>query len=104
MSSRSVLAQPSESTAAALWVYLLGPLAVAWASPPLAVHRRQVRALLHLPTIRLQLILRKLRYPLFWPDIPESTARFYLTRLLTHLHRALPAAKLLVAKGSISKA
>jgi len=99
-----MLAQPSGPAAAALRINLPGPLAVAWAGRPLATPRRHIRALLRLLTTRLQPFLRTLRFSLFWPDIPESTACFYLTRLLTHLHRTLPTTKLLVDRGSISAA
>jgi DNA-binding SARP family transcriptional activator len=36
---------------------------------------------------------------LFWSDVPESNARRNLTRLLSHLRRALPVPALLVASG-----
>ena len=43
-----------------------------------------------------QIIPRESLHLVFWPDVPESTARRSLTRLLTHLRRALPAPEILL--------
>jgi len=87
---------------ASLDIYLLGPPSVEWAGQLLVVPRRQARALLfYLATLR-QPISRPRLHFLFWPDIPDANARRNLTRLLTHLRRALPVRTLLqVADNSV---
>ncbi|MFQ6059051.1 MAG: BTAD domain-containing putative transcriptional regulator, partial [Anaerolineae bacterium] len=82
---------------ASLRVYLLGPPGVEWAGRPLAIPRRQARALLYRLAAWLQPIPREQLCFLFWPDTPESTARRHLSHLLTHLRRALPAPEMLLA-------
>lgn len=102
MSNLSALAQPAGPTAAALRVYLLGLPMVVWDGRPLAVSRRQARALLYRLAAYLQPVPREQLCFLFWPDIPEAVAHRHLTCLLTHLRRALPSPKLLlVAADSI---
>ena len=88
---------PSTST---LRVYLLGPPQAEWAGRPLAIPRRQVRALVYHLAARLQAaapVPREHLCFLFWPDCPESTSRRNLSHLLTHLRGALPSADLLLA-------
>jgi DNA-binding SARP family transcriptional activator len=88
------LADPRVAT---LRTFVLGPPKVEWAGEPLAVPRRQARALLfHLASTR-QAFARQALHFLFWPDIPEADARRHFTRLLTHLRRALPAPGVLQA-------
>jgi DNA-binding SARP family transcriptional activator len=69
---------------------------VKWAGQPLAIPRRQARALLYHLAARLEPVPREQLCFLFWPDTPESTARRNLSHLLTHLRRALPAPEVLL--------
>lgn len=96
MSRRSEIEQPTGRAPIALQIYLLGPPAVAWAGRSLAISRRQARAMLYCLATRLQPVPRERLCFLFWPDTHESTARRNLSRLLTHLRRALPAPDVLV--------
>jgi DNA-binding SARP family transcriptional activator len=96
MASRSGAAQPAEPTALALQVYLLGPPAVAWADHPLAVPRRQVRALLYRLAACPQPVPREHLCFLFWPDTSECICHRQLSHLLTHLRLALPAPEVLL--------
>jgi DNA-binding SARP family transcriptional activator len=82
---------------APLQIYVLGPPQVEWAGQPLAVPRRQVRALLFFLASSQQAVSRQALHFLFWPDIPEADARRHCTRLLTHLRRALPVPEMLQA-------
>lgn len=82
-----------------LRVYLLGPPRVGVGDVLLSVPRRQVRALLYRLAAQSSSISRAQLCFLFWPDTPESEARRNLSRLLTHLRRALPEPDLLVASG-----
>lgn len=81
-----------------LHVRLLGPPQALWAGQPVPIARRQTRALLYRlatesrPTTRAQLCY------LFWPDVPDATARRNLTRLLALLRRALPQPDALLAE------
>ena len=79
-----------------LAVHLLGPPIVEWAGRSLAIPRRQTRALLYYLATTLQPAPRGHLCWLFWPDIPEATARRNLSHLLTHLRRALPASEVLL--------
>jgi DNA-binding SARP family transcriptional activator len=82
-----------------LHVYVLGPPQVEWLGRPLAVPRRQARALLfHLASSQ-QAVWRQALCFLFWPDICEADARRHMSRLLTHLRRALPVPEVLQAAG-----
>lgn len=95
-------AQPADYTAA-LRIYLLGTPIVEWENHPLDIPRCQARALLYRLAAYLRPIPREQLCFLFWPDTPESYARRNLSRLLTHLRRALPAPELLlVANDGIS--
>jgi len=96
MSSPSETKQSAESTIAGLRIHLLGPPGVEWAGRPLHIPRRQARALLYCLAAQLQPVPREHLCFLFWPDVPESNARRNLTRLLSHLRRALPAPEVLV--------
>jgi DNA-binding SARP family transcriptional activator len=86
----------SPKAEADLRVLLLGLPKVAWSGQRLSVPRRQVRALLYRLGHTLRPIPRGILCFLFWPDVPESAARRKLSRLLTHLRRALPSSGLLV--------
>jgi len=88
-----------EGLEAGLQVCLLGPPEVTWAGQPLSISRRQARALLYRLAARLDPIPREQLCFLFWPDIPESKARLYLSRLLTHLRRSLPTPAVLLTAG-----
>jgi DNA-binding SARP family transcriptional activator len=91
--SESVLA---DENTAVLRIYLLGTPVVRWGSLPLDIPRTQTRALLYRLAAGLEPLSRDQLCALFWPDLPESLARRNLTRLLTHLRRALPLPSLLL--------
>jgi predicted ATPase/DNA-binding SARP family transcriptional activator len=74
----------------ALRIHLLGSPEVTWAGQPVALSRRQSRALLYRLTASPVPIPRDELCFLFWPDIGESEARRNLTVLLNHLRRELP--------------
>lgn len=56
----------------------------------LAIPRRQARALLYRLSSRMESVPREQLCFLFWPDVPETSARRNLSHLLTHIRRALP--------------
>jgi DNA-binding SARP family transcriptional activator len=82
--------KPDHANAPGLRVDLLGPPAILWRNEPWPIPRRQARALLFCLAAEEQNIPRERALFLFWPDLPEALARRSLTRLLTHLRRALP--------------
>jgi len=92
-----------EPAEAELRIYLLGIPRVEWASDaarprhPLAIPRRQARALCYRLAAYPQPVSREHLCFLFWPDTAESTCRRKLSRLLTHLRRALPVPEVLAA-------
>ncbi|NOZ30064.1 MAG: tetratricopeptide repeat protein [Chloroflexi bacterium] len=86
---------PAAEGVADLKVYLLGPPKVLWGGDLLTVPRRQTRALLYRLAAHLQPVSRQRLCFLFWPNVPESSARRNLTHLLTHLRRALPDPEIL---------
>lgn len=98
MSDRSAQ-EHLDRTPAKLWVYMLGPPNVEWAGRAVVIPRRQARALLYRLAARLQPVPREHLCYLFWSDTDESTARRNLSRLLTHLRRALATPKVLVTSG-----
>ena len=69
----------------ALQVSLLGTPAVRWAGRPVAIARRQVRALLYRLAASREPVPREQLCFLFWPDVPEITARRKLSGLLQNL-------------------
>lgn len=73
-----------------LEVRLLGRPVVLWGNEPLEVERRQVRELLYRLVESAEPVSRSKLCFLFWPDIPESSARRNLSRLISYLKRALP--------------
>lgn len=73
-----------------LRVHLLGPPQVNWAGYALSLPRLQTRALLYRLATHLEPVPREHLCFLFWPDMPERTARRRLSHTLTHLRRALP--------------
>src|SRR6266540_2048445 len=86
----SVSEADSEAIPAELRITLLGPPLVQYGQAPLALARRQTRALLYRLACETRAIPREQLCYLFWPDTPETTARRSLAHLLTHLRRALP--------------
>ncbi len=87
----------NQPPAGGLSVYLLGPPRVEWLGQPWPISRRQARGLLFRLAAEPNALPREHLVFLFWPDTPEAVARRNLTRLLTHLRRALPAPDLLLA-------
>lgn len=83
---------------AQLHIRLLGVPEVYWQDAPLAIARRQARALLYRLAASAHPVARDTVCYLFWPDVGESTARRNLSRLLTLLHNALPDSALLLAR------
>lgn len=91
------MADPSD---APLHVRMLGYPEIFWDGTPLAVLRRQARALLYRLAVRLAPIPRPELFYLFWPDQPEAVAHRDLSHLLTHLRHAFPAADVLISEGN----
>lgn len=83
---------------AQLQVRLLGPPQILWAGQPLSVARRQPRALFYRLAADARPVTRVQLCYLFWPDVPDTTARRNLTRLLVLLRRALPQPAILLAE------
>lgn len=81
-----------------LQICLLGPPSVTWAGQRLSISRRQVRALLYRLGASSDSLPRESLAFLFWPDVPEATARRKLSGLLAHLRRDLPDPSVLVAQ------
>jgi DNA-binding SARP family transcriptional activator/tetratricopeptide (TPR) repeat protein len=78
-----------------LTVTLLGQPEATWSGAIVDLLRRQTRALFYRLAVRPDALAREQLCFLFWPDTADATARRNLTRLLTHLRRALPAPDLL---------
>ena len=78
------------STDGALYINLLGPPQVAWRNEPLALTRRQSRALLFYLAHTPEPVARDRLAFLFWPDLPDPDARRNLKRLLSALRHTLP--------------
>lgn len=83
---------------AQLDIRLLGVPEVYWQDAPLAIARRQARALLYYLAVEAQPACRDSLCFLFWPDVGENTARRNLSRLLTILHNTLPNPTLLLVR------
>ena len=81
-----------------LRVQLFGPPSTEWVDRPLAISRRQVRALLYHLVAGQDPVPRERLCFLFWPDRPEAAARRMLTGLLSHLQRTLPVPGVLLAE------
>src|SRR5215213_9504347 len=96
MASPAAIDPRAAPAAAQLRITLLGPPSVTWAGAPLAIPRRQTRALLFRLAAQAAPVPREQLCFLFWPDEPDATARRSLAHLLTHLRRALPAPDLLI--------
>jgi DNA-binding SARP family transcriptional activator len=96
MPDQSTIAGCIDLPTAGLRVHLLGPPLVEWAGQALNISRRQVRAILYYLATHLQAIPREHLTYLFWPDVPDSSARRNLSHLLTHLRCNLPIPELLL--------
>jgi DNA-binding SARP family transcriptional activator/tetratricopeptide (TPR) repeat protein len=73
-----------------LYLSLLGPPVIKYAEAPLAISRRQVRALLFRLAVESRPLSRSYLGCLFWGHLPESTAQRNLSRLLVYLSHNLP--------------
>ncbi len=93
-----MIEKPPENSTAILQVHLLGAPATKWEGRRLSISRRQVRALLYRLAASPDTIPREYLAFLFWPDVPELTARRKLSGLLAHLKRDLPDPNILVAQ------
>lgn len=87
------------STPPTLQIRLFGAPTLTWAGVALPIARRQTRALLYRLATDLRPVARAQLCLLFWPDLPDVTARRNLTHLLTLLRQALPQPELLVTDG-----
>ena len=81
-----------------LQVHLFGHPHINWQGQQIQIPRARVRAIFYYLSIRPHIVTRSELIYLFWPDIPERTARRNLSHVLTHLRRALPL-QLINAKG-----
>ena len=88
----------ADPTAEMLRIALLGAPAATWAGEPIPLLRRQTRGLLYCLAADLQPVARTQLCYLFWPDVPDATARRNLTRLLVLLRQSLPQPALLRAE------
>jgi predicted ATPase/DNA-binding SARP family transcriptional activator len=86
----------AEATQTTLRIALLGPPMLVWSGRPLAIARRQARALLYRIAAAAHPVPRGQLGYLLWPESPEPTARRNLTVLLTQIRRVLPRPDLLV--------
>ncbi len=77
-------------------LFLLGVPEMVWQTRPFTLARRQARALLYCLAHELRPVPRDRLIFLLWPDIPETTARRNLTRLLSYTRQALPQPDLLL--------
>lgn len=82
------------------WIRLLGTPAITWQSQPFTLARRQARALLYRLADDLHPAPRDRLIFLLWPDIPETTARRNLIRLLSYARQALPQPELLLSDNT----
>jgi DNA-binding SARP family transcriptional activator len=80
---------------------LFGTPELCWGAQPVSINRRQPRALLYRLCADLRPIARSQLCYLFWPDLPETTARRNLTRLLVLLRGALPHPALLLTEEKV---
>jgi len=90
--------QPLDGSTIRLHCTLLGVPVVLWAEQPVPIKRRQARALLYRLAAELRPVARAHLCYLFWPDVPDATARRNLTRLLVLLRSALPQPGLLLTE------
>ena len=90
---------PIDDASLSLRITLLGSPEIRWASATITIPRRQTHALLYRLAAELRPVAREQICALFWPDVPDATARRHLTHLLTHLRQALPDPDLLQTDG-----
>jgi predicted ATPase/DNA-binding SARP family transcriptional activator len=90
------IAPTAETVGATLRIALLGPPTLTWGDQPLAITRRQARALLYRIAATSHPVPREQLAYLLWPDSSEATARRNLTVLLTQIRQALPQLDLLL--------
>ncbi len=94
-----VIATPTRLATTDLHMSLFGAPTAKWQGEPLAITRRQVRALLFYLSCRLQPTGRDRLVCLFWSDRPEAVAYQNLRRLLSYLRGALPDPNILIAQN-----
>lgn len=82
-----------------LEIFLFGQPRVLFDGGPVALIRKQTRALLYLLASQTEPVSREKLGFLFWADQPEMNARRHLTRQLTHLRRLLPEPRALVTQA-----
>ncbi|HET9223924.1 MAG TPA: BTAD domain-containing putative transcriptional regulator, partial [Roseiflexaceae bacterium] len=87
---------PADAIGATLRIALLGPPTLTWGDQPLAITRRQARALLYRIAAASHPVPREQLAYLLWPDSSEAAARRNLTVLLTQIRQALPQPDLLM--------
>lgn len=80
---------------------LVGPAREPVSGQVLAIPRRQARALLYRLALHLKPVAREHLYFLFWPDVPDRTARRNLSHVLSHLRRSLPDPKLIQSSQDV---
>src|SRR5262245_64567622 len=90
------LLPPAEAVGATLRIALLGPPTLTSGDQPVAMPRRQARALLYRIAAASHPVPREQLAYLLWPDSFEATARRNLTVLLTQIRQALPQPDLLL--------
>lgn len=90
---------PSQTTEQRLSITLLGAPQFIQTGTPVALPRRQMRALLYRLAVALQPVAREQLYFLLWPDIPDAAARRNLTVLLNQLRQSLPSATALLSQN-----
>ncbi|MBV9791737.1 MAG: tetratricopeptide repeat protein [Chloroflexi bacterium] len=98
--NHSLLVRPPH-TSTLLHIVLFGPPQLSWDDQPVALPRRQLRALLYRLAATLQPVSRDQLCFLFWPDSPEATARRNLTVLLNQLRNLLPAPDLIIPQRDV---
>ncbi len=84
-------------SATTLHAFLFGTPHIQLGEERLSLPRLRTRALFYRLAAHLQPVARDHLCFLFWPDVPDVTARRNLTLLLSHLRRALPAPEMLIA-------
>ena len=88
-----------DKTASRLRISLLGAPQITWHCEVVYIPRRQTRALLYRLAARQEAVSREHLCYLFWPDMPDATARRCLTHLLTHVRLTLRLPQLIIATG-----
>jgi predicted ATPase/DNA-binding SARP family transcriptional activator len=99
LANTPVAAALGSSVQSSLQIRLLGSPEVTWLGQPVALARRQSRALLYRLAAASRPVPRDELCFLFWPDTADTVARRNLTVLLNHLRRELPQADLITSTG-----